>query len=76
MSNYCAGCFYNYKEKFGDRGCPFNTLYWDFLIRNKEKLEKNPRIGMGYRLLEKMPKDDIKKLRTKAAEVLANIEKL
>jgi deoxyribodipyrimidine photolyase-like uncharacterized protein len=46
------------------------------LIRNKEKLEKNPRIGMGYRLLEKMPKDDIKKLRTKAAEVLANIEKL
>ena len=76
MSNYCTGCFYNFKEKFGERGCPFNTLYWDFLIRNKEKLENNPRIGMGYRQLEKMAKDDIQKIRTKAAEVLANIEKL
>jgi deoxyribodipyrimidine photolyase-related protein len=76
MSNYCAGCFYNYKEKFGERGCPFNTLYWDFLIRNRGKLENNPRIGMGYRLLEKMSKDDIKKITTKAAEVLSNLEKL
>ena len=76
MSNYCSGCFYNFKEKFGERGCPFNTLYWDFLIRNREKLERNPRIGMGYRLLEKMSKDDIKRMQAKAAEVLSNIEKL
>ena len=76
MSNYCSKCFYNYKEKFGERGCPFNTLYWDFLIRNQEKLEKNPRIGMGYQLLKKMPAKDKAAIREKSEEILYNIEKL
>lgn len=76
MSNYCSGCFYNYKEKFGDRGCPFNTLYWDFLIRNRSKLEKNPRIGMGYRLLDKMSKKDVDAMTHHAAALLKKIETL
>jgi deoxyribodipyrimidine photolyase-related protein len=76
MSNYCSKCFYNYKEKFGDRGCPFNTLYWDFLIRHRSLLEKNPRIGMGYRLLDKMSKGEVDKITTKAASVLKGIEDL
>jgi deoxyribodipyrimidine photolyase-related protein len=76
MSNYCSGCFYNFKEKFGERGCPFNTLYWDFLIRNRKLLENNPRIGMGYRLLDKMKEGEVKKITERAAEVLKGIEKL
>jgi deoxyribodipyrimidine photolyase-related protein len=76
MSNYCAKCFYNYKEKFGERGCPFNTLYWDFLMRNKELLEKNPRIGMGYQLLAKMSDNDKTRIAEKASEVLEKIEEL
>lgn len=76
MSNYCSGCYYNFKEKFGERGCPFNTLYWDFLIRNRERLEKNPRIGMGYRLLDKMKDSEVKKITERAAEVLDGIEEL
>ena len=76
MSNYCSGCFYNYKEKFGERGCPFNTLYWDFLIRNRSKLEKNPRIGMGYRLLDKMAKRDVDAITKHASDLLSRIESL
>lgn len=76
MSNYCSKCFYNYKERFGERGCPFNTLYWDFLMRNKALLEKNPRIGMGYQLLAKMSDKDKKAITAKASEVLENIEDL
>jgi deoxyribodipyrimidine photolyase-related protein len=76
MSNYCSKCFYNYKEKFGDRGCPFNTLYWDFLIRHRSLLERNPRIGMGYRLLDKMSKGEVEKITTKATSVLKGIEDL
>jgi deoxyribodipyrimidine photolyase-related protein len=30
MSNNCTKCQYNVK-KFGDKACPFNTLYWNFL---------------------------------------------
>jgi deoxyribodipyrimidine photolyase-related protein len=76
MSNYCSGCFYNFKEKFGERGCPFNSLYWDFLIRNRKKLEKNPRIGMGYRLLDKMGAQDIAKITKRARAMLDDIESL
>ncbi len=76
MSNYCSGCYYNFKEKYGDRGCPFNTLYWDFLIRNRERLENNPRIGMGYRHIDSMSKQQLTELTTKASEILSRLEEL
>lgn len=76
MSNYCSGCFYNFKERYGERGCPFNTLYWDFLIRNRKALENNPRIGMGYRHIDKMSKHEISEITTKAAEILKGVEDL
>jgi deoxyribodipyrimidine photolyase-related protein len=76
MSNYCSGCHYNFKEKYGERGCPFNTLYWDFLIRHRKLLEKNPRIGMGYRNIDKMSAEEVAKITAKAAEVLNRIEDL
>ncbi len=59
MSNYCKGCFYSVKEKNGPAACPFNYLYWDFLIRNQDKLESNHRVGMMYKTLSRM---DVKKI--------------
>lgn len=58
MSNYCKNCHYDVKEKTGDNACPFNYLYWNFLIENKEVLHKNHRMSMIYRILEKF--DEIK----------------
>jgi deoxyribodipyrimidine photolyase-related protein len=54
MSNYCQGCYYDKKAKTGAKACPFNSLYWHFYERNREKLEKNPRVGMMYKTWEKM----------------------
>lgn len=54
MSNYCRGCAYDHKVKLGDGACPLNFLYWYFLIKNREKLSNNPRLGMPYRNLAKM----------------------
>jgi deoxyribodipyrimidine photolyase-related protein len=51
MSDFCAGCAYDVKQKTGDRACPFNYLYWAFLIRQKERLATNPRLAMPYRTL-------------------------
>jgi deoxyribodipyrimidine photolyase-related protein len=76
MSNYCNGCFYKAKERLGPNACPFNSLYWDFLIRNREKLERNPRIGMAYRSLANMRGEDIAKITAQAEFVLTNIESL
>jgi deoxyribodipyrimidine photolyase-related protein len=76
MSNYCSGCHYKYKERIGERACPFNSLYWDFLIRHSETLANNPRIGMGYQLLKKMSETDIKAIKKQAQSVLERLEEL
>ena len=54
MSDYCRECRYDVKLKTGPKACPFNYLYWDFLSRNRTKLEQNPRLGLAYRNLDKM----------------------
>lgn len=54
QGNYCDTCAYDSGKKTGSRACPFNSLYWHFYARNREKLEKNPRIGMMYRTWDKM----------------------
>ena len=59
MSDYCDGCAYSPKVKLGPKACPFNYLYWNFLIRNRERLENNPRMAMPYRTLNRM--DDERK---------------
>ncbi|GJE62220.1 cryptochrome/photolyase family protein [Methylobacterium trifolii] len=53
MSNYCTTCAYSPKIKTGPRACPFNYLYWAFLIRNAPHLENNHRMTMPYRTLSK-----------------------
>lgn len=54
MSNHCQGCSYKVSESTGESACPFNALYWHFLMRHRERLERNPRIGMVYRNLARM----------------------
>jgi len=51
MSNFCSGCAYDVKQKTGENACPFNYLYWAFLIRQKDCLARNPRMAMPYRTI-------------------------
>ena len=51
MSDFCGGCAYDVKAKSGPGACPFNYLYWAFLIRNRTHLAGNPRLAMPYRTL-------------------------
>ena len=67
MSDYCSSCRYKVKQKNGPDACPFNYLYWDFLIRHRDKLNKNPRLGMIYRTLDKMGEDKQNTIRHDAA---------
>lgn len=54
MSNYCKNCSYKVTKKNGSDACPFNYLYWDFLARNRQKLQFNQRIGMMYKTYDRM----------------------
>ena len=74
QGNYCDHCAYDSKEKVGKTACPFNSLYWHFYARNRELLEKNPRIGMMYRTWDKM--GNKQEVLDQAELYLGNIENL
>jgi deoxyribodipyrimidine photolyase-related protein len=76
MSDYCSGCQYSVKEKIGESACPFNSLYWHFMDRHKDRFSKNPRIGMVYRNLEKMDPTLRKETLQRAEWVLDNLNHL
>ncbi len=54
MSDYCKNCRYKVSKKNGPDACPFNYLYWDFLMRNEQKLRGNHRLRMIYKTLDRM----------------------
>lgn len=51
MSDHCGGCRYDPAARTGEGACPFNALYWDFLIRNEARLGGNARMAMPYKNL-------------------------
>ncbi len=76
MSQYCKNCYYDKKKKTGERACPFNSLYWRFYELHREKLEKNPRISMMYRVWDKMDNQQKLEIMDNANSYLENIELL
>jgi deoxyribodipyrimidine photolyase-related protein len=76
MGNYCEGCYYKKDLKVGERACPFNSLYWNFYDNHREKLENNPRIGMMYRVWDKMNPETKAETLTQAKYYLENINSL
>ena len=76
MSDYCKGCSYDRKLKYGPKACPFNSLYWQFYERNRDKLGNNPRIGMMYRVWDRNPEEEKNRILNQADEYLSNLEKL
>jgi deoxyribodipyrimidine photolyase-related protein len=73
MSNYCKDCRYSPTVKEGEKACPFNYLYWDFLDRNAEKLSGNARLGMMYKNLARMDTDKLKQIRCDAKAFLEEL---
>ena len=74
MSDYCAGCAYDPRRKARRQACPFNYLYWDFLMRNETVLAGNPRMAMAYRTLARFPDERRAAIRGDAAAFLAALE--
>ena len=65
MSNYCAGCRYKVAKKNGEQACPFNYLYWDFLIRNRDKLGGNAN-GNDVSFADRMAPEKVEMIRLTA----------
>lgn len=54
MSDYCGDCAYRVRDRTGPDACPFNLLYWHFLVRHRERLITNPRMKRIYSNWDRM----------------------
>ena len=75
MSDYCRECKYDVKKKEGKDACPFNYLYWNFFLTNKNKLENNPRLWTVFSNIKKMSKEKKKQIQNDSKNFLIQITK-
>jgi deoxyribodipyrimidine photolyase-related protein len=66
MSDYCRNCIYNPNQRTGEKACPFNFFYWDFLERHQEKLQSLGRMNLVLRNLQRIEKAELDQIRGQA----------
>jgi len=74
MSDYCSVCRYNPKTKTDPAACPFNYLYWYFLIVQETKLSRNPRMGIPYAALARMTPERREEIIQQAQQFLDGLQ--
>lgn len=73
MSDYCAGCRFNPKQRTGDDACPYNVLYWNFLLEHEAALRANPRSGPAVLGIKHLSPAERSAVRDQAASFLAGL---
>ena len=63
MSDHCRRCRYEPGTRTGERACPFTTLYWDFLDRNRDQLASSRRMQLPLRNLERIDASELEQIR-------------
>lgn len=76
MSDYCDTCYYDRSTKTESRSCPFNSLYWNFYARHREKLASRPRLAMVYKAWDSMQAEDRAEILKCASKYIEDIESL
>ncbi|MCG8414959.1 MAG: cryptochrome/photolyase family protein, partial [Pseudomonadales bacterium] len=76
MSDYCKSCKYQTSRKHGEGSCPFNSLYWHFMHRHRERFAGNQRMSMLYRTWDRMDPTVQEVILQTASGYLDNIESL
>jgi deoxyribodipyrimidine photolyase-related protein len=67
MSNYCEKCYYDPNEMTGEKACPFNALYWDFMVRHEDKFRGNQRMPFVFSTWDKFTDEKQAEIRAQAA---------
>jgi deoxyribodipyrimidine photolyase-related protein len=79
MSDCCQHCAYDRRQTVDEKACTVNALYWDFLARNRQKLQDNPRMNLMLALLDKRHPQELNAFRQRALQIrnkLRNTERL
>ncbi|WP_127142984.1 cryptochrome/photolyase family protein [Pelagibacterium montanilacus] len=73
MSDYCGSCAYDVKARTGEKACPFNALYWNFIEVNRDRLASNTRMAMPLKTLERFDPGERDEIAKSAAAFLETL---
>jgi deoxyribodipyrimidine photolyase-related protein len=74
MSDYCRSCCYDYQQRAGEDACPFNFLYWIFLLEHEATLRANPRLGRNVLSLRYLDEEERISVLRRARSFLDGLE--
>jgi deoxyribodipyrimidine photolyase-related protein len=74
MSDYCQNCAFDRKNRTGERACPFNFLYWNFLLSHETILRSNPRMARSLLGLRHLDQAERMRVIESAAKFLDRLE--
>lgn len=73
MSNYCKKCSYDKNSRTSVNACPFNFLFWNFLIKNERKFKGNYRMARMLYHLKNLSDQDRREISTSTDRFLQKI---
>ena len=74
MSNYCQKCCYDPNILTGNRACPFNALYWDFMARHAHELQKYQRMNYMLSTWNQFPTEKKEAIQQEAKSIFSKME--
>ncbi len=74
MSDYCKDCSYRHRKRTGEGACPYNYLYWNFLLTHQEGLGENPRMALSLNNLKYLDDEERQAVRSLSRSFLTSIE--
>ena len=66
MSDYCDNCQYSHRDRLGEKACPVNFFYWNFLQRHQAKLANLGRMNLVLSHLKRMSEAEVTQIRSLA----------
>jgi deoxyribodipyrimidine photolyase-related protein len=69
MSDYCKDCSYSVTMKTGEKACPFNYLYWNFVDQQRETFNNSGRVHFMVNMFDKKKSEDERNAIRKSSDI-------
>jgi len=76
MSDYCKHCHYSVTKKTGEKACPFNYLYWNFVDKQRGTFNDSGRVNFMVNMFDNKKSEDEKDaIRESSENFLSSLER-
>jgi len=73
MGDHCQRCKFDHTKRQGAGACPFNYLYWNFILKHQDRLRANPRTSRNVANLRFLSDDERTAVQQQAAAFVESL---